>query len=76
MPTNSIPQSAKLPPKSLNGDAQDDEQPETDIGDQRKPPVNMGGSREAGDRPTDANPETGRADPKDRIPAPQLSNRK
>ncbi|OWV91549.1 hypothetical protein ATY78_16000 [Rhizobium sp. R635] len=76
MPTNSIPDSAKIPPKSLNKDTQDDELPETNIDDQRKPPVNMGSGREAGDRPAGANPETGRADPKDRIPAPQSSNRK
>ncbi|MBX4953896.1 hypothetical protein [Rhizobium lentis] len=76
MPTKFIPESAKIPPKSLNEDSQDDELPETDIDDQRKPPVNIGNSRKAGGRPTDADPETGRADPKDRIPAPQFSNRK
>ncbi|MEI1247975.1 hypothetical protein [Rhizobium aouanii] len=76
MPTNTIPNSAKLPPKSLNEDTQDDELPETNIDDQRKPPVNMGSSRQAGDGVTDADPETGRADQKDRIPAPQFSNRK
>ncbi|MBY3100945.1 hypothetical protein HFO69_25080 [Rhizobium laguerreae] len=68
MPTNSIPNSAKLPPKSLNEDTQDDGLPEANVDDQRKPPVNMGSSRQ--------DPETGRADQKDRIPAPQFSNRK
>ncbi|MBY3063507.1 hypothetical protein HFO74_08660 [Rhizobium laguerreae] len=75
MPTNSIPNSAKLPPKSLNEDTQDDELSE-DVDDQRKPPISMGSSREAGDGVTDTDPETGRADRKDRIPAPQFSNRK
>ncbi|WP_259671097.1 hypothetical protein [Rhizobium sp. NZLR1b] len=73
--TNSIPNSAKLPPKPLNEDTQD-ELPETNIDEQRKPPINIGSSREAGDGVTDADPETGRASPKDRIPAPQFSNRK
>ncbi|RFB95034.1 hypothetical protein B5K11_08630 [Rhizobium leguminosarum bv. trifolii] len=76
MATNSIPDSAKLPPKSLNEDTQDDELPEASVDDQRKPPVNMGNSREAGEGITDAHPKTGRADQKDRIPAPQFSNRK
>lgn len=75
MATNSIPSSAKLPPKSLNEDTQDDELPETHVDDRRAPPVNMGNSREAGDGVTDADPKTGRADPKDRIPAPQMANR-
>ena len=76
MPINSTPDSAKLPPKSLNEDTQDDELPETNIDDQRKPPINMGNSRQTGDGATEADPHTGRADPKGRIPAPQFSNRK
>ena len=76
MPISSTPDSAKLPPKSLNEDTQDDELPETNIDDRRKPPINMGSSRQAGDGPTETDPRTGRADQKDRIPAPQFSNRK
>jgi hypothetical protein len=75
MTTNSIPSSDKLPPKSLNEDTQDDELPETNVDDRRAPPVNLGNSREAGDGVTDADPKTGRADPKDHIPAPQTANR-
>lgn len=75
MTSNSIPSSAKLPPKSLNEDTQDDELPETNVDDRRAPPVNMGGSREAGDGVTDTDPTTGRADTKDHIPAPQTANR-
>lgn len=75
MSNDAIPNSAKFPPKSLNEDTQDDELPETNIDDRRAPPVNMGNSREAGDGVTDADPKTGRADPKDRIPAPQTANR-
>lgn len=75
--TNSpIPSSAKLPPKSLNEDTQDDELPETNVDDRRSAPLNMGNSREAGEEPTDADASTGRADSKDRIPAPQTANRK
>ncbi|ARO29805.1 hypothetical protein NXC14_CH01849 [Rhizobium sp. NXC14] len=76
MRTKSIPDSAKLPPKSLNDDTQDDELPEADVDDQRKPPVSMGNSREAGDGVRGSDRETGRADQKGRIPAPQFSNRK
>ncbi|MGO7015743.1 hypothetical protein [Rhizobium leguminosarum] len=75
MTTNSIPSSAKLPPKSLNEDTQDDELPETSIDEQRAPPMNMGNSREATDGVADAAPETGRSDAKTRIPAPQTANR-
>lgn len=75
MATNAIPSSAKLPPTSLNEDTQDDELPENNVDAQRAPPVNMGNSREAGDGVTDADPRTGRADAKDRIPAPQTANR-
>ena len=75
MVTNAIPTSDKLPPKSLNKDTQDNELPETNIDEQRAPPVNMGNSRESGDAVSQANPQTGRVDPKDRIPAPQFSNR-
>jgi len=70
-----IPDSAKLPPKSLNDDTQDDELPDINRDEQRKPPVSMGKSREAGDDVTDTDPETGRADTKDHIPPPQFSNR-
>lgn len=76
MPINSIADSAKLPPKSPSEDTQDGDLPETNIDDQRRPPINMGSSREAGDSPTEADPHIGRADQKDRIPAPQFSNRK
>ncbi|MBX5132754.1 hypothetical protein HJB79_26210 [Rhizobium lentis] len=76
MRTKSIPDSAKLPPKSLNEDTQDDELPEADVDDQRKPPVSMGNSREASDGVPGSDPETGHADQKGRIPAPQFSNRK
>ncbi|MDM9627768.1 hypothetical protein QTL95_17895 [Rhizobium sp. S152] len=76
MTTNSIPSSAKLPPKSLNKDTQDDELPETNLDDRRAPPVNMGNSREAGEGVTDADPKTGRADARDHNPAPQTANRK
>jgi hypothetical protein len=62
MTTNSIPGSAKLPPKSLNKDTHDDELPETNIDDRRAPPVNIGNSREAGEGVTDADPKTGRAE--------------
>lgn len=75
MTTKSIPSSAKLPPKSLNEDTQDDELPETNIDDRRAPPVNMGNSRESGEGVTDADPKTGRADAKGHIPAPQTANR-
>ncbi len=75
MTTNSIPTSAKLPPKSLNEDTQDDELPETNIDDRRAPPVNLGNSREAGEGVTDADPKSSRADAKDHIPAPQTANR-
>lgn len=75
MTKNSIPNSDKLPLKSLNEDTQDDELPETNEDDRRAPPVNMGNSRTAGDGVTDAAPKTGRADPKDRIPAPQTADR-
>lgn len=75
MTTNSIPASDKLSPKSLNEDTQDDELPETNVDEQRAPPVNMGSSRESGDGVTEADPETGRVEPKDRIAAPQFSNR-
>ncbi|MBY2949904.1 hypothetical protein [Rhizobium leguminosarum] len=76
MTTNSIPSSAKLPPKSLNEDTQDDELPETNVDEQRAPPVNLGNSREGGDGVADADPATGRSDAKTRIPAPQTANRK
>jgi hypothetical protein len=75
MTTNSIPSSAKLPPKSLNEDTQDDELPETNVDEQRAPPVSMGNSREAGDGVADADPKTGRSDANTRIPAPQTANR-
>lgn len=75
MATTTIPNSAKLPPKSLNEDTQDDELPETNVDDRRAPPVSMGNSRVSGDGVTDADPETGRADTNDRIPAPQTANR-
>ena len=75
MTANSIPSSAKLPPKSLNEDTQDDELPENNVDDRRAPPVNMGNSRQAGEGVTDADPNTGRADADDRIPAPQTANR-
>lgn len=75
MAANSIPVSDKLPPKSLNEDTQSDELPESSVDEQREPPVNMGNSRESGNGVTEANPETGRVDPKDRIPTPQFSNR-
>jgi hypothetical protein len=75
MSNDAIPESAKLPPKSLNEETQDDELPETNVEDQRAPPVNIGNSREAGDAVTQADPETGRVDLKGRIPAPQFSNR-
>ncbi|ARO23663.1 hypothetical protein CO659_25715 [Rhizobium sp. S9] len=71
-----IPDSAKLPPKSLNEDTQDDELSEAGVDDQRKPPVSMGSSREAVDGVPSSDPETGRVDQKGRIPAPQFSNRK
>jgi hypothetical protein len=45
MARNSIPDSANLPSNSLNEDTQDDELPDTDGDEQRKPPVNMGPSR-------------------------------
>ena len=70
------PESVKLPPKSLNEDRQDDAMPDINSDEQRAPPVNMGGSREAGDGVTEVDPRTGRADSNDRIPAPQFSNRK
>ncbi|MBY3597187.1 MULTISPECIES: hypothetical protein [Rhizobium] len=76
MPTKLIPDSAKLPPKSLNEDTQDDELPDANVDDQRKPPVSMGSSRQAGDGVSESDPETGRVDHKGRIPAPQFSNRK
>ncbi|PZM14621.1 hypothetical protein [Rhizobium tubonense] len=75
MSNNAIPESAKLPPKSLNEDTQDDELPDTNADEQRAPPVNMGNSREAGDAVTQADSKTGRAGPRGRIPAPQFSNR-
>jgi hypothetical protein len=75
MATNSIPSSSKLPPKSLNEDTQDDELPETNVDDRRAPPVNMGNSRVAGDGVTETDPDTGRADTKGRVPAPQTANR-
>lgn len=75
MTTNEIPSSAKIPPKSLNEDKQDDDLPETNIDDRRAPPVNIGNSREAGERVTDADPKTGRANSNDHIPAPQTANR-
>jgi len=75
MTSNSIPSSAKLPPKSLNEDTQDDELPETSQDDRRAPPVNMGNSRQSGEGVTDADPDTGRADTHDRVPPPQTSNR-
>lgn len=75
MTTNSIPSSDKLPFKSLNEDTQDDELPETDVDTRRAPPVNMGNGRTAGENLTEADPKTGRADPKDRIPAPRTANR-
>ncbi|MDM9646754.1 hypothetical protein [Rhizobium sp. S163] len=75
MSNDATPNSAKLPPKSLNEDTQDDELPETNVDEQRAPPVNMGNSREAGDGVTDTDPRTGRADAKDHIPAPQTANR-
>jgi hypothetical protein len=76
MTKNTIPDSAKLPPKSLNEDTMDDELPRDDAADQHKPPINLGGSRQSGEGVTDADPTTGRADRKDRTPAPQFSNRK
>lgn len=41
MPTNPIPSSAKLSPKSLNEGTEDDELPETNVDERRAPPVNM-----------------------------------
>ena len=76
MRTKPIPDSAKLPPKSLNEDTQDDELPEANVDDRRKPPVSMGSSRQAGDGIPDSDPQRGRVDRKGRIPAPQFSNRK
>jgi len=75
MSTNAIPASDKLPPKSLNENTQDAEIPKANVDEQSAPPVNMGNSRESGEGVTDSDPETGRVDPKDRIPAPQFSNR-
>ncbi|NKQ83451.1 hypothetical protein [Rhizobium ruizarguesonis] len=75
MARNSIPGAAKLPPKSLNEDTQDNELPETNRDEQSAPPVNMGNSREAGDAVADADPKTGRAGAKARIPAPRTANR-
>jgi hypothetical protein len=75
MDTNSIPSSAKIPPKSLTEDTQDDELPETNIDEQRAPPVNIGNSRDAGDGVADADPKTGRSNATTRIPAPQTANR-
>ena len=75
MAMNSIPSSTKLPPKSLNEDTQDDELPETNVDEQRAPPVNIGNSRAAGDAVADADPKTVRADAKTRIPAPRTANR-
>lgn len=76
MSNKPIPDSAKLPPKSLNEDSQDDELPETNVDDHRAPPVNMGNSRQSNDGVTQADPQTGRANAKGRMPAPQFSNRK
>jgi len=59
----------------LNEDTQDDELPETNVDARRAPPVNMGNSRVSGDGVTDTDPETGRADARDHIPAPQGANR-
>jgi hypothetical protein len=73
--SNSFPAADKLPPKSLSEDTQDDELPKVDIDEQRAPSINMGTSRESGDGVTEADPETGRVDPKGHIPAPQSSNR-
>jgi len=64
-----------VPPKSINEETQDDELPNVNVDEQRQPPVNMGNSRQAGDGVTEADPETGRADTRDHIPAPQRSNR-
>jgi hypothetical protein len=75
MVTSPIPEAVKLPPKSLSKDTQDDELPESNVDEQRAPPLNMGNSREAGDGVTNADPKVGRADAKDRIPAPQFLNR-
>ncbi|TAZ83309.1 hypothetical protein ELH72_08550 [Rhizobium ruizarguesonis] len=75
MPNNSIPESAKIPPKSPNEDTQDDDLPETNVDEQRAPPVNLSNSREAGDSVADADPKTDRSDAKTRIPTPQFSNR-
>ncbi|MBX5217690.1 MULTISPECIES: hypothetical protein [unclassified Rhizobium] len=76
MRTKPIPDSVKLPPKSLNEDTRDGELPEANIDDQRKPPVSMGICREAGDGVPGSDPETSRVDQKGRIPAPHFSNRK
>jgi hypothetical protein len=66
--------SAKLPPKFLNEDSQDDDLPGTNVDDERAPPVNMGNSRQSNDGVTQADPQTGRADAKARMPALQFSN--
>lgn len=76
MSNKPIPDSAKLPPKSLNEDSQDDELPETNVDDHRAPPVSMGNSRQSNDGVTQADPQRGRANAKGRMPAPQFSNRK
>lgn len=75
MATNSIPNSDKLPIKSLDEDTQDDELPEPNGDARRAPPVNMGNGRQAGEDVTEADANTGRADPKDHIPPPQTANR-
>jgi hypothetical protein len=55
MTTNSIP-------SSVSEETQDDELPETNIDEQRAPPVNIGNSREAGDGVAEADPSTTLAD--------------
>jgi hypothetical protein len=67
MTTNSIP-------SSVSEETQDDELPETNIDEQRAPPVNIGNSREAGDGVAEADPKTCRSNATTRIPAPQLAN--
>jgi hypothetical protein len=75
MTTKSVPNSDKLPPRTLNKDTPDESIPHSSIGDRRAPPVNMGTSRVAGAGLTEADLKTGRADPKGCISAPQTANR-
>jgi hypothetical protein len=74
MAENTISQSNETPLESPDPATQDDGLPTSNVDDRRKPPLNMGNSRSAGEEVTDANPSTGRADARDRIPPP-LSSR-